>query len=119
MYMVGCGGGSSPTTPTGWKDDIIVNGVALSSTVGSHTSATVYPGTDMSANDLRVFYAVNFTTTNFSQAYWSKYCLTYQLFYKFFAAHSDEYMFNMVTKQEAHGYDVPYVGAGVPPAPIC
>ena len=79
----------------------------------------VKPGTTMSAADLRVYYAVNFTQANFPILYWDRYCGTYKIFKAFFDKQTDAYMFSMVTTQESHGFDVPDKGTGVPPAPIC
>ena len=83
------------------------------------TVQSVIYGTDMSANELRVYYAVNFVQTNFPKTPFDKYCATYKIFKTFFDNHSDSYMFGMVALQESKGYDVPNKGPGVPPAPIC
>src|SRR3989338_8101166 len=75
-------------------------------------SAAVIPGTDMTAEQLRVFYSVNFTKANFQPAF---YCVNglgkapgaYQALKTFFNTRANSYMFYMVNLQESHGYDVP------------
>jgi hypothetical protein len=128
FVSVACSGQSAPSAPSNPSADLPswsmkVDGVdynfSMSDILQGRQTASVKPGTNMSPSELRVFYAVMFTSTNFPKAYWDRYCQTYKLFYAFFVAHSDAYMLNMVVVQESHGFDVPDKGPGVPPAPIC
>ena len=75
--------------------------------VATRAAQSITPGTDMTPNDLRVYYAVGFTSTNFPKAYANKYCATYKIFKAYFDKQPDTYMLWLVTWQEGRGFDVP------------
>ena len=69
----------------------------------------VVPGTDMTADELRLFYAKHFTVGMFPDTPQNhvRFVATFNIFWTFFKNHTDSYMFNMVALQESKGYDVP------------
>ena len=111
--ITGCGSASTPVAPD--VDSFHANGLDILIT-GDRVLAAVVPGTNMSANELRVYFAVNMTKASFIWYFW---CPVYKQFMVTFNGLPDATIYSWVTVMESNGYDVPNKGNGIPPAPIC
>ena len=123
LVSMSCSGSSAPTMPDepvadlpSWNisvdgEDYVVGPADL---LGDRQLADVDPGTDMTADELRMYFAVNITETNFP-GFWA--CVIFKFYlYPLLQQQPDEVMFGWVEIMEASGYDVPN---GPPPDPLC
>ena len=118
-----CSGGSGPVAPDNpsaelpsWQMNIDGTDyeVGPADLYGNRSLAAVDPGTDMTPDELRVYFAVNITQVNFPPFMW---CMIYKFYiFPVMAAQPDEDVLGWVEVMEGNGYDVPN---GPPPAPIC
>jgi len=138
LFFSACSGTSTaPTVPTGLTNDTIHqatqswtvtadNGETMSFTVGSialaikeanllfgiRTAQVVFPGSDMSAEDLRNYFCAALVYTNFQKAYQ---CPVYQIFRPAWNQLSDAQMYAFVPMVEAYGVDIPNINPFTPP----
>ncbi len=124
LICMGCSGTSAPTTPKDTTADLPswnisfegqVYNVGPADLLGERQLADpVEPGTDMTADELRVYFSWNITMDVFPDPHW---CVIYS-FYMLptLQGMPDATMFQWVVMMEGQGYDVPN---GPPPTPPC
>ncbi|HEX9746368.1 MAG TPA: hypothetical protein VGB30_13160 [bacterium] len=125
MLFVGmaCSGSSAPVAPDNSIADlpswtVNVDGQDYDLSLGDlldndRTLAFVDPGTDMTADQIKVYFAVNLTMGMFPPNYW---CAVYQITISTLRAQPDSAAYSWVATFEAAGYDIPN---GPPPDPLC
>ena len=123
LIAMSCSGGTSPTAPSNPTADLpnwTINYEGQDYIVGpgdlmeDRTLAAVDPGSDMVPDELRMYFAVNITQTNFP-GFWE--CTIFKFYlYPLLVTVPDEEVMSWVDVMEAEGYDVPN---GPPPPPIC
>ncbi len=124
MFLsLACSGPSAPTAPSTPTADLpswVINVDGSDYEVGpgdllsDRYAAAVEPGTDMTPDELRIYFAVNITKANFPRFLW---CLVYKYYiYPVMLAQPDEEVLRWVEVMEGNGYDVPNAP---PPPPIC
>ena len=125
LMLVGtsCSGYSTPVSPKDTVGDlpswnIRVDGmdytVGPADLIGDRQLANGAPGSDMTADELRVYFAWNLSTTNFPT---DLQCTVYSFYMlPLLMAQPDATMFYWVTVMEGNGYDVPN---GPPPEVPC
>ena len=123
LVSMSCSGSSAPTVPSepvadlpSWN--ISVDGqdyvVGPGDLLNDRQVAEVDPGTDMVADELRMYFAVNITQTNFP-GFWE--CVIFKFYlYPLLQQQPDEVMFSWVDMLEASGTDVPQ---SLTVGPIC
>jgi hypothetical protein len=122
MLAIGC---SSPTVPAREQAilptftiavDNIDRIVDMNLLMDGRSVQVVVPGTDMTANQLRQYFAVGIVNDpSYGWPSWCK-CFVYKYFLATFKKQSDATVFSWVVTMEANGYDVPNAP---PPKAIC
>ena len=130
ILSVACSSNSVPTAPENPSAGlpsyaINIDGRDYQAGVGDllrdRVAAAVVPGTDMTPDELRQYFAVNIVYKLFpvwlGGGYWAYCrCYGYWALMESFALETDEEILSWVEDMEAAGYDVPN---GPPPDPIC
>jgi len=123
LLVMSCSGGTTPTAPDSTIADLptwTINYEGSDYIVGpgdlmsDRTLAVVDPGTDMTPDEIRLYFAVNITQTNFP-GFWECTIFKYYM-YPMLQTVPDEEIMAWVDVIEGEGFDVPN---GPPPPPIC
>ncbi len=124
LLCMSCSGNSAPTTPDYQEADLPswtfnIDGQEYVAGPGDllndrQLAEVVDPGTDMTPDELRVYFAVNITGETFPGFIQ---CTVYKFYmYPMMETIPDQGILAWVVVMEAQGYDVPN---GPPPDPIC
>ena len=123
LMAMSCSDGNSPAVPDQPTADLPVWTINYEGQdyetgpgdlLGDRVLAAVDPGTDMTADELRLYFAVNITQESFP-GFWECTIFKYYLYPLLQTVPDDEIM-SWVVVMEGQGYDVPN---GPPPPPIC
>ena len=123
LLAMSCSGGTSPAVPNIQTADLPVWTISYEGQdydtgpgdlLDDRQLAAVDPGTDMTPDELRLYFAVNITHESFP-GFWE--CTIFKFYlYPLLMTVSDEEIMGWVDVMEGQGYDVPN---GPPPPPIC